>query len=129
MAHGINEAQLTRAHRVGGDKHEAAWVCTRSSGCMLQLLAWCSWEKPNSGSWRVFDSSACSWDSFPLLLGGLVWPQYEDSHLVLVYLVLSPVLSLRGPLFSEEEMEAERIWGIGELRGMEGGRLCWGCIV
>lgn len=56
--------ELTKQGSRGPTETEAAsmgtaGVCTRSSVCMLWLLAWCLYRTPNGWSGCVFDSSAC----------------------------------------------------------------------
>lgn len=94
---------------------ESAWVCTRSSVCVLWLIAWCLGETPNSESGGVSDSIAYSWDHFPP--SGLLHPGLEVRVCACSYHILLcpvPLMSLEGLLFS----------GGGECSG--GGMWIWG---
>lgn len=101
-----------------------AWVCTRFFVHVLWLLA--SRETPNNGSGYSFDSFDSSWGSFPpngLPCPVLIWGLLPDIIVSLFCLVR--VLSFRDPLFSEEELDEEWIWGRkGASRRSRGSRNC-----
>lgn len=93
-----------------------AGVCTTSSGYMLSLLAWWFCGSLNCRSRCVFESLACSWDSFPpavLPCPALVW----GVLLCLLYVLVFSCCLFEAWFFSEGRWRASesgkegRWWG------------------
>lgn len=81
-----NRTGLVGAHGDRNGNQGLAWICPRSSACMIWLLAWCSCGTLNGGSWGFSDSSSCNWDPFPPT--GMPWSVLICLYLVLMHLVM-----------------------------------------
>lgn len=101
---------LNKLNRVnlGSQQHGIlSWVCMMSFTQMLWLLTWCFLGTPNSGSGCDSDTFVCSWVFSPV-----AQLSCEGFHLVICNSFCPECMSFLGNmLFSEEEIEAEWIWG------------------